>query len=144
MTPSDPQGMGIETGLVQPFSSEWCEKAIEIYNAIVVPVLADPPNYNYLTQFSVTDSEHVCQFRTEHGQVLGWEPGKKFSEEDCDFILTATGENWQKVADGKLDPVGAVAAKRIHLQKGPMPVVIKEAEAFKTMLSAFGRIPTAW
>jgi hypothetical protein len=40
--------------------------------------------------------------------------------------------------------VGAVAAKRIHMRKGLMEVVIKEAEAFKKTLTGFGRIPTAW
>lgn len=138
---SDPQ---VGTEVVELFSKEWCVKAIELWDEVVVPNLADPDNYNYNTEFYDTDTGAICQFTAATGRILSWEPGKKLSDEECTFILHATRENWKKVAEGKLDPIGAVASKRILAKKAPMPVVIKEADAFKRMLVSWGRIPTTW
>ncbi len=139
MTTTEP-----EAGLVELFSKEWCVKAVEIWNEVVIPNLADPPNYNYVVEWIDLDADATCQLKAQTGLIVSWEPGKVIPDEDCDFILAAKRENWRKIGEGTLDPVGAVASKRVHLRKGPMAVVIKEADAFKRLLVAYGRIPTAW
>jgi putative sterol carrier protein len=144
MTATESEGTPVEAELVEPFSKEWCVQVIEIWNEVVVPNLVDPDNYNYVVEFGATDTGAVCQLKADHGQIITWDPGKGYNDDDCDFILWAKSEHWRSVAEGKLDPVGAVASKRIHMRKGPMPVVIKEADPFKKLLVGFGRIPTAW
>jgi putative sterol carrier protein len=144
MTGIGPKGASVKAPVVEPFSKEWCLQAVPLWNDVVIPSLVDLDNYNYVVEFGEIDTGSVCQLKAERGQIMAWEPGKTFTDDECDFILWATSENWRKVAEGKLDPVGAVASKRIHMRKGPMPVVIKEAEAFKKLLIDFGRIPTAW
>lgn len=136
--------MATETDLVEFCSQEWCNQAMELWEEVVIPNLADPPNYNYVVEWKDTDSGAISQFKAEKGIIQDWEPGKRYPDEECDFILWAKRENWQKIANGTLDPVGAVASKRVHLRKGPMAIVIKEANAFKLLLIAYGRIPTAW
>jgi putative sterol carrier protein len=126
------------------FSQEWCESAKKLWDVAVVPVLVDPDTYDYVVEFRATDLGAVCQLKAAKGKVLEWNAGKKYSDDEADFLIDATKDNWQKVGNGKLDPVGAVASKRIHLRKGPMPVVIKEAQAFTQLLGGFGTIPTAW
>ena len=132
------------TDRVNPFSDEWCAQAAAVWDDVVVPNLVDPENYNYIVEWKATDTGAICQLKAERGKVTEWAPGKRFSDDDCDFILHAPSATWQKIADGQLDPVGAIASQRLHLQKGPMPVVITEAEAFKRLLVGFGRVPTNW
>lgn len=126
------------------FSQDWCERAKKIWDDSVIPVLADRDGYNYVVEFRATDIGAVCQLKAEKGVLIEWNAGKKHSDEEADFLIDATKEIWHKVAGGKLDPVAAVAAKRIHMRKGPMPIVIKEAKAFTVLLESFGHIPTAW
>lgn len=131
-------------GLVDWGSKEWCEKAIEVWDEVTFPNLVDPDNYHYIVEWGETDTGTCNQFKADHGKIVTWEPGKTYSDEDCTFILWASKENWRKIGEGKLDPVGAVASKRVHMRKGPMTVVVKESEAFKKLLVGFGQIPTAW
>lgn len=138
MTATEPQVQ------VELFSKEWCAEACKLWERVVIPNLVDLENYNYIAEWGVTDTGAVCQFKAEKGQILSWEPGKRFDDDACDFILWAKVAAWKQVGEGKMDPVGAVASKRIHLRKGPMPVVIKEADAFKRLLIGYGEIPTAW
>lgn len=130
---------------VELFSQEWCDAAIKLWEAEVYPNLADAENYAYIAEFGVTDHpEQVSQFKAEKGHLLEWTAGKKFTDDEATFLVWAKIENWQKVAEGTLDPVGAVAAKRVHLRKGPMTVVVNEADAFTRLLKGFGTIPTKW
>lgn len=129
---------------VEFFGKEWCAKAVEIWDEVAFPNLADPGNYHYVVEWGESETGTICQFKADHGKIVSWEPGKSYSDEECDFLLWGVRENWKKIGEGKLDPVGAVASKRLHLRKGPMAVVIKEADAFKRILIGFGRIPTAW
>jgi len=130
---------------VELFSQEWCEQAKDVWADVVVPNLVDPDNYNYVVEFRAVDIDGaVCQLKATKGVVEDWFTGKKYSDEEATFLIDATKDIWHKVADGKLDPVGAVASKRVHLRKGPMPVVIKESKAFTGLLESFGRIPTEW
>jgi putative sterol carrier protein len=144
MTTTDPGGAQVGQDLVDLFSPEWCVKAIEVWNEVVIPHLADPDNYHYVAEWKDTDTDAICQFKAAAGRIVTWEAGKTYNDEDCDFILWAKHDIWKKVADGVLDPVGAVASKRIHMRKGPMTVVIKEADGFKRLLVAYGRIATNW
>ncbi|MEW6470784.1 MAG: hypothetical protein AB1679_00760 [Actinomycetota bacterium] len=130
-------------GLLEYASKEWCERAVEVWNETVVPNLVDPEHYHYTVEFGETASGKFSQLNTEYGKVLTWEPGKHI-EEECDFVIWATPEIYEKIGEGKLDPVGAVASKRVHVRRGPMPVIIKEADAFKKLLIGLGQIPTAW
>jgi putative sterol carrier protein len=129
---------------VELFSEEWCEKACALWDEVTFPHLVDPDNYNYVAEFQDTDTGNCATFKAEHGKIVDWVPGKTHPDEECDFILSASRDNWRKVAEGKLDPVGAVAAKRIHVKKGPMPVVVKEAKGFSNLLAGYGRIDTNW
>ena len=40
--------------------------------------------------------------------------------------------------------MAAVAAKRFHLRKGPMQVVVNESEGFTRLVESYGTIPTQW
>lgn len=131
-------------GLVELFSQEWVDKAKELWAEVVTPNLVEPETYDYIMEFGVIDGDAVCTIRPEQGRPVEAVAGKKYSDEECGFILYATKDIWRKVAAGELDPVAAVASKRIHLRKGPMAVVIKEADPTKQFLSGFGRIPTNW
>jgi putative sterol carrier protein len=144
MTTTESGDASVSTGLMVLFSQAWCLRAVELWDEVVFPNLVDPGNYHYSAEFVDTDTGAVCQFTSDTGRIITWQPGKHLSDDDCHFILLASRDNWRKVAEGKLDPVGAVASKRIHLKKGPMPVVIKEADAFKRLLVSWGRIPTDW
>ena len=132
------------TDQLELYSKEWCEKAIELWDEIVYPSLADRDNYNYAVEFGETDNGTSSQLKAEKGRIVWWEPGQQLGDEELTFVLWATRDNWRKIGEGKLDPVGAVASKRVHMRKGPMPVVVKEADAFKRLLAGFGTIPTQW
>jgi putative sterol carrier protein len=130
---------------VELFSQEWCEEAKKVWDAETYPYLVDSENYNYIAEWGVTENpDQVCQFRAEKGRLVEWDAGKKYSDEDSTFLIWAKKENWKKVAEGSLDPVGAVAAKRIHVRKGPMTVIVNEADAFTRLLKGYGSIPTQW
>jgi putative sterol carrier protein len=129
---------------VEPFSAEWCEQALQVWDDVTFPALVDPENYHYIAEFGETDTGQCATFKADHGKLLEWVPGKTYPDEECDFVIWATRANWKKVAEGKLDPVGAVAAKRVHVRKGPMPVIVKEAKAFSNLLAGYGRIETNW
>ena len=128
---------------VELFSQEWCERAKAVWDDTVVPNLLVPEVISYVIEWGDIDSGAVCQTTCEGGKVLDWVAGKPHPDEECHFIFWGTRENWRKVGEGKLDPVAAVASKRLHMRRGLMPVVIKEADAFKKLLVGFGRIPTA-
>lgn len=136
--------VGDGAALAELFSKEWCEGAKLIWEDVVINNFADPENFNYIAEFGDSDSGNVCQFKAEQGKLQMFDPGKTYPPEECTFIFSGKTSAWQNVAQGKLDPVAAVASKRVHMQKGPMPIVIKEATAFKAFLIAWGRIPTAW
>jgi len=129
----------------EPFSQEWCDAATKVWSNDVYPLIKDREGYNYTVEFGSTDApEQVCQLQAKLGMVEWWNPGKKLADADLTFIIWAKREHWKKVAEGTLDPVGAVAAKRVELRKGPMTVVVKEADAFTRLLKGFGTIPTRW
>lgn len=130
--------------LVELFSQEWVEHARRLWAEVVTPNLVEPETYDYIMEFGVIGGDEVATIRPEKGVPVEAVAGKKYTDDECGFILYATRDNWRKVAQGQLDPVGAVASKRIHLRKGPMPVVIREANPTKLFLSGFGRIPTRW
>jgi putative sterol carrier protein len=145
MTTTEAGGTQAQTGApVELYSKEWCEQAIQLWDDIVYPNLADRENYNYTVEWGETDTGTCSQFKAQKGKILSWEPGKEISDEDLTFILWAKKDVWKQIGESKLDPVGAVASKRVHMRKGPMPVVVKEADAFKKLLIGYGRIPTKW
>lgn len=133
-----------QQNLVELFSPEWVEHARRLWEEVVTPNLVEPETYDYIMEFGVIDGDAVATIRPEKGVAVEAVAGKKYTDEECGFILYATMDNWRKVAQGQLNPVGAVASKRIHLRKGPMPVVIREATPTALFLSGFGRIPTRW
>ena len=133
--------------LVELFSQEWVDKAKELWAEVVTPNLVEPETYDYIMEFGLMEGDQVvavATIRPEKGVPVEAVAGKKYSDEESGFMLYATKENWRKVALGEMDPVAAVASKRIHLRKGPMPVVIREANPTKQFLRGFGRIPTRW
>ena len=130
-------------GPVEFFSEEWCVKATELWNTVATPLFVDPDNYNYKLEWRTPDGR-VNQMIADHAKAVDWWVGKKLPDEEIGFIVEAPEENFRKVAEGMLDPVGAVAAKRIHLKKGPMTALIKEATAFKTFMEHWGDIDTKW
>jgi putative sterol carrier protein len=146
MSTVESKDVSMAEGLLEYGGKEWCARMAAQWAEVVYPNIADAESYNYSAQFTDTDTGAVFQWRAEKGRIVYWEPGKVLSDDECTFILSATHDNWRKVADGKLDGVGAVAAKRVHLHKGPMPVVIREATAFKILIGpqGHGSIPTAW
>lgn len=130
---------------VELFSQEWCDAAKDLWEKEVYPLLADAENYAYIAEWGIIGQEDsLCQFKAEKGHLVEWDAGKKYSDEEATFLIWAKKEHWQKVAEGAMDPVGAVAAKRIFLKKGPMTVVVNEADAFTHLLKGFGSIPTKW
>ena len=130
-------------GPVDFFSEEWCAAATDLWNRVATPLFVDPDNYNYKLEWRTTDGR-VNQMIADHAKAVDWWVGKTVPDEEIAFIVEAPEENFRKVAEGKLDPVGAVAAKRIHLKKGPMTALIKEAGAFKTFMEHWGDIDTRW
>jgi putative sterol carrier protein len=128
---------------VEFFSKEWCERATELWNTVATPLFVDPDNYNYKLEWRTTDGR-VNQMIADHAKAVDWREGKTVPDEEIGFIVEASEENYKKVADGKLDPVGAVAAKRVHLKKGPMAALIKEATAFKTFMEHWGDLNAQW
>ena len=128
---------------VEFFSKEWCERATELWNTVATPLFVDPDNYNYKLEWRTTDGR-VNQMVADHAKAVDWWLGKTLPDEEIGFIVEASEENYKKVADGKLDPVGAVAAKRVHLKKGPMAALIKEATAFKTFMEHWGDLNAQW
>lgn len=126
------------------FSPQWCEMAKGVWEAKVVPRLVEPETYNYIIEFRAPEIDAACQIKAVKGAVVEWDSGRKYSDDEATFLIDASAEVWRKIAEGKLDPVGAIAAKRIHLRKGPMTVVIKESKAFTALLEGFGDIPTEW
>jgi hypothetical protein len=144
MTTAEPQTA--ETGnLVELFSKEWCEHAVQVWLEVATPCIADPPNFDYVVEWGETDTGACSQTKAvPPGVPASWDPGQPYGPDDVQFSLWASRDTWRKIGEGKLDSVGAMAAKRLHLRKGPMAVVIKEADAFKRLVSSWGRIPTAW
>jgi putative sterol carrier protein len=130
---------------VELFSQEWCDEATKMWETIVYPLVADKDGYNYAAEWTVTDHpDQICQFQAEKGHILWWKVGKHLTDDECAFLVTAKLDHWNKVAHGQIEPVAAVAAKRIHLRKGPMQVVINESEGFTKLIQGFGGIPTKW
>ncbi|MGH8998986.1 MAG: hypothetical protein ACRDY7_06290 [Acidimicrobiia bacterium] len=130
---------------VDLFSPEWCEHATRIWKEVATPCIADPANFDYIVEWGDTDTGACSQTKAvPPGIVEVWQPGQPHGTDGAQFQLWASRDTWRKIGDGKLDPVAAVAAKRLHLRKGPMAVVIKESQAFSRLLAAWGRIPTAW
>jgi hypothetical protein len=129
--------------LVEFFSEAWCAKALALWNEVATPLFVDPDNYNYNLEWRTPDGV-VNQMIADHAKAADWWVGKRLPDEECEFIVEATEENFKKVAEGKLDPVGAVASKRVHLKKGPMTALIKEAHAFARFMEHWGDIPTKW
>jgi putative sterol carrier protein len=117
---------------------------MELWDDVVLPRLADPGSFHYVAEFGENDTGSTAQFKADHGKLLQFEPGKAYSEDECHFIFAAPREIWKQIATGKLDPVAAVASKRLHMRKGPMTIVIKEATAFKQFLISWGNIATVW
>jgi hypothetical protein len=135
----------MSTESVELFSKEWCEHATDVWMDVAAPAIADPPNFDYVVEWGETDTGACSQTKAvPPGVPESWQPGQPFPPEQVQFSLWASRDTWKKLGEAKLDPVGAMAAKRLHLRKGPMAVVIKEAEAFKRLVSSWGRIPTAW
>jgi hypothetical protein len=131
--------------LVELFSPEWCDHATLVWKEVATPYIADPDNFDYIVEWGETDTGTCSQTKAiPPGVVDTWQPGQPYGADRAQFQLWASRDVWRKIADGKLDPVAAMAAKRLHLRKGPMAVVIKEADAFKRLLANWGRIPTAW
>ena len=131
--------------LVELFSAEWCDHATRVWKEVATPFIADPENFDYIVEWGDTDTGACSQTKAiPPGVVESWQPGQPHGADAAQFQLWASRDIWRKIGDGRLDPVAAMAAKRVHLRKGPMAVVIKEADAFKRLLAAWGRIPTAW
>jgi putative sterol carrier protein len=130
--------------VLELFSQPWCDVMGARWDAEFAPRLADPKSFTYTAEFGLSDGEGVCQLAADQGRFAWWKPGRSRDGDEVDFILYGAKEHWQKVAQGKLDPIAAMTAKRLHLRKGPLEVAIKEVDFLKRLLLAFGDIPTAW
>lgn len=61
-------------------------------------------------------------------------PGRK-----PDFVLTATAENWKRVATGGINPVTAITVRKIHFT-GPLRVAMSHMPALTTGLRLVGDV----
>lgn len=123
------------------FSAQWCDQAAKLYVTDVAPFIRDPENFTYTAEFAVLGGA-ASQFSVEKNRMTWWKPGSDHLAEPGDFVLHAREEHWAKVIGGQLEPVPAIAAKRIHLVRGPMDVVIKETDALKRMILSWAKIGT--
>ena len=130
--------------MVEPFSPEWCGQMSERWPQEIAAVFVDPEGYNYIVEWGETDTKTQSQSRAERGVLLEWPSGKKFSDAECDFIIYASRDTWNKLGKGELDPMDVVATGLVELRKGPVEVVAKEVEAWKAFLAALGRVDTNW
>ena len=56
-----------------------------------------------------------------------------------DFVLTATPENWKRVATGDINPVTAITVRKIHFV-GPLRVAMSHMPALTTGLRMVGDV----
>jgi putative sterol carrier protein len=130
--------------MVEPFSPDWCEQMSAMWEKQIAAVFADPEGYNYIVEWGEPDGNTQCQSRAERGVLLEWPSGKKFSDEECDFIIYAGRDTWGKLGRGELDPMEVVATGAVDVRKGDLGVIAKEGEAWKAFLRTLGQVPTNW
>lgn len=121
---------------------EWMEKYAELWNST-------PATRDGTAELSMTieyrlaeDASRAGQFRVETGNVV--KTGAPAPGSKPDYVLTASLDVWQRVADEQLGPARAILSRKIKF-KGPLNVAMAHLPALEEALRMFGRVDgTEW
>jgi putative sterol carrier protein len=79
----------------------------------------------------------------QHGKSTGAALVESEDERDTEFVIRAPYGIWQKVIEGKLDPIQGMMTKRLKLS-GNMMKVMRYPKAAQEIVACCAEVPTDW
>ncbi len=78
-----------------------------------------------------------------HGECRDAYQASDITAKDPEFVMSAPSPTWQKVLEGKLDPIRGLMSRQLKL-KGPMVKILKTPRAAIELVAAAQTVDTSW
>ncbi len=79
-------------------------------------------------------AERAIYLALDGGRCRAVRPARAADSGDCDFILSASSETWQRILQGDGDPVMAILLGQIRFERGRWSALVPYAAAARELL----------
>jgi putative sterol carrier protein len=131
-------------------SEERLTFASEPYGAALMAAVNANGRYRMLASgwegavyLNIADRERCLWLDLHHGTCRGFFSATSPDDKPAPFVYTATLANWQKICEGQLNPVTAMATMKLKV-KGNMAQVMRYSQASVAMVKCALVVPTSW